>query len=140
MRRSRCAVSRPSVRTGNCHHTSWYFAMALALFADDDYEEVMTRLAERLSRWGWWDAGWQVAGSGGITQARQRLGFEPMKHVFEAVAQPVCETLTRGAWSAGRRLVSIDGLEWDAPDSDANAAAFGYAGGTRAPSAFPKVR
>jgi hypothetical protein len=36
--------------------------------------------------------------------------------------------------------VSIDGFEWDAPDSEANVAEFGYAGGAVNPSAFPKVR
>lgn len=121
-------------------HVMVYFAMALALFADDDYEEVLTRLAEPLSQWGCWDSDWQMPGSGGITQARQRLGYEPVQHLFDEVAQPVCELLTRGAWLAGRRLVSIDGFEWDAPDSNANAEYFGYAGGATAPSAFAKVR
>ena len=36
-------------------HVMVYFAMAMALFADDDYEEVLTRLAEPLSRWGCWN-------------------------------------------------------------------------------------
>jgi hypothetical protein len=117
-----------------------YFVMALALFADDDYEEVLTKLAEPLSRWGCWDDDWEVCGSSGITQARQRVGLEPVKQIFETVCVPVAEELTRGAWLAGRRLVSIDGFEWDAPDSEANVAAFGYAGGKRHPSAFPKVR
>lgn len=121
-------------------HVMVYFAMAMALFADDDYEEVLARLVEPLTRWGCWDQGWQIPGSGGITQARQRLGHEPLKYVFEQVARPVAELLTRGAWLAGRRLVSIDGLEWDAPDSDDNAMEFGYAGGAAHPSAFPKVR
>jgi len=121
-------------------HVMVYFAMAMALFADDDYEEVLTRLCETLAGWGCWDADWRMPGSGGITQARQRLGFEPLERLFGEVARPVCESLTRGAWLAGRRLVSIDGLEWDAPDSEANAAYFGYAGGTANPSAFPKAR
>jgi hypothetical protein len=121
-------------------HVMVYFAMAMALFADDDYEEVLARLAEPLMRWGCWDAVWQMPGSAGITQARQRLGSEPLARLFGEVARPVCESLTRGAWLAGRRLVSIDGLEWDAPDSEANAAYFGYAGGAANPSAFPKVR
>lgn len=79
-----------------------YFAMALALFAEDDYEEVLTKLVEPLSRWGCWDQVWEVPGSGGITHARQRLGYEPLRDVFEAVAALVCELLTRGAWLAGR--------------------------------------
>lgn len=121
-------------------HVMVYFAMAMALFADDDYEEVLARLSETLAGWGCWDTGWQMPGSGGITQARQRLGPQPLEQLFGEVAQPVCESLTRGAWLAGRRLVSIDGFEWDVPDSEANAAYFGYAGGTANPSAFPKVR
>ena len=121
-------------------HVMVYFTMAMALFADDDYEEVLTRLAEPLMRWGCWEADWQMPGSGGITQARQRLGAQPLERLFGEVARPVCESLTRGAWLAGRRLVSVDGLEWDAPDSKANAAYFGYAGGAANPSAFPKVR
>lgn len=121
-------------------HVMVYFAMALAVFADDDYEEVLTRLSEPLARWGCWDTAWEMPGSGGITQARQRLGHEPLKYVYEQVAQPVADSLTRGAWLAGRRLVSIDGFEWDAPDSKDNAAEFGYAGGKATSSAFPKVR
>lgn len=120
-------------------HVMVYFAMALALFADEDYEEVLTRLAGPLSRWGCWDAGWQVPGSSGITQARQRLGAEVVRRVFEQVAVPVADGLTRGAHLAGKRLVSIDGMEWDVPDSAANAEEFGYRGGAKQ-GAFPKVR
>lgn len=119
-------------------HVMVYFVMALALFADDDYEEVLARLVEPLRRWGCWDPGWEIPGSGGITQARQRLGYQPLEHLFEAVAVPVADALTRGAWTVGRRVMSIDGMEWDVPDSKANAAEFGYAGGTG--TGFPKVR
>lgn len=119
-------------------HVMVYFVMALALFADDDYEEVLTRLVDPLRRWGCWDESWELPGSGGITQARQRLGSEPLEQVFEAVAQPVADALTRGGWVAGRRVMSLDGMEWDVPDTKANAAVFGYVGGTS--SGFPKVR
>jgi len=37
-------------------HVMVYFAMALALYADEDYEEVAARLAE----WGCWDAEWEA--------------------------------------------------------------------------------
>lgn len=36
--------------------------------------------------------------------------------------------------------MSIDGIEWDTPDTPENAAAFGYPGSTDNPAAFPKVR
>ena len=65
-------------------HVMVYFAMALALFADDDYEEVVARLAGTLPGWGCWDEAWEVPTSGGITQARQRLGYEPLGELFAA--------------------------------------------------------
>jgi hypothetical protein len=121
-------------------HVMVYFAMALALFADDDYEEVAVRLTETLEGWGCWDREWTAPTSGGITSARKRLGPEPMVAVFDQVAVPVADELTRGAFLGPWRLMSIDGIEWDAPDTPENVAAFGYAGSADQPSAFPKVR
>jgi hypothetical protein len=121
-------------------HVMVYFAMALALFADDDYEEVMVRLSETLGSWGSWDDAWTVPTSGGITQARTRLGSEPMAEVFDTVAVPVAEELTRGAWLGSWRLMAIDGFDWDTPDTKENIAEFGYAGSGANRSAFPKAR
>jgi Insertion element 4 transposase N-terminal len=98
-------------------HVMVYFVMALALFAEDDYEEVAARLTETLTAWGCWDDSWSVPTSGGITQARQRLGYEPMKELFTEVAAPVAEELTTGAFLGPWRLMAIDGFEWDAPDT-----------------------
>ena len=117
-----------------------YFAMALALFAEEDYEEVMVRLSETLAWWGCWDAGWTVPTSGGITQARARLGSGPVAEVFQAVAVPVADLLTPGAWLGPWRLMAIDGFDWDLPDTADNVAEFGYAGSGANRSAFPKAR
>jgi hypothetical protein len=79
-----------------------YFAMALALFGDDDYEKVAARLAGTLAGWDCWDEAWEVPTSGGLTQARQRLGYEPLAELFSQVAAPVAEQLTRGrSWGRG---------------------------------------
>ena len=45
-------------------HVMVYFVMALALFADEDYEEVAARLTETLRGWGCWDAGLGGADTG----------------------------------------------------------------------------
>jgi Insertion element 4 transposase N-terminal len=123
-------------------HVMVYFAMALALLADEDYEEVWTRMSGTLADWGCWDESQAAVTTGGITQARQRLGYEPVKETFVQVAEPVATEDTPGAFLGAWRKVSIDGLEWDVPDTDANAAVFGYPGtaeeGGRA--AFPKAR
>jgi hypothetical protein len=124
-------------------HVMVYFVMAMALFADDDYEEVAARLTETLTAWGCWDDSWSVPGSGGITQARQRLGYEPLKELFSEVAAPVAEEETAGAFLGPWRLMAMDGFEWDAPDTPGNAAAFGFAGAGADDAgrpAYPKVR
>ncbi len=121
-------------------HVMVYFVMALALFADDDYEEVAARLAQTLRGWGCWEDGWEVPTRGGITQARQRLGPEPMAEVFSQVAVPVADLDTAGAFLGPWRLMSVDGMEWDVPDTAANRAAFGSQAGPAGPAAFPKVR
>jgi hypothetical protein len=118
-----------------------YLVMALALFADEDYEEVAARLAGTLADWGGWEESWgSVPTSGGITQARQRLGPEPLEELFSQVAAPVATMETGGAFLGRWRLMSIDGMEWDVPDTAANRQGFGVheAGGGEA--AFPKAR
>jgi hypothetical protein len=122
-------------------HVMVYFVMGLALWAQEDYEEVWALLTETLAGWGCWDDGQAGVTSGGITQARQRLGEEPVKETFAQVAVPVATLDTEGAFLGPWRLMSIDGLEWDVPDTEANAAAFGYPGtGDGGRAAFPKAR
>ncbi len=123
-------------------HVMVYFVMALALLAEEDYEEVWARLSEALADWGCWDPAQAEVTTGGITQARQRLGHEPLRETFAQVAEPVATEDTPGAFLGAWRKMSIDGLEWDVPDTEANAAAFGYPGSGKddAPTAFPKAR
>jgi hypothetical protein len=122
-------------------HVMVYFVMALALFADEDYEEVAARLTEALRSWDCWDQSWQVPTSGGITQARKRLGYEPLEELFTQVAVPVAEEGTPGAFLGPWRLMAIDGVEWDVPASGGNIAAFGLHGShDGGEAAFPKVR
>jgi hypothetical protein len=122
-------------------HVMVYFVMALALFADDDYEEVIAGLTGTLQGWGCWEDSWEVPTSGGICQARQRLGPEPLEELFGQVAVPVAEEDTPWAFLGPWRLMPVDGMEWDVPDSPANAAAFGYSGtGGDKAAGFPRAR
>ena len=121
-------------------HVMVYFVMALALFADEDYEEVAARLTQTLRSWDCWDDAWEVPAKGGITQARQRLGPEPVAEVFSQVAEPVADLDTIGAFLGPWRLMSLDGMEWDVPDTEKNRAAFGSRAGSEGRAAFPKIR
>lgn len=121
-------------------HVVAYLTMALCLFAEDDYEEVATKVTGALTRFGCWDASWSVPTSSGITQARQRVGAAVMAEIFESVVQPVGTAQTRGAWLRGWRVLAIDGFDVDLPDTPSNAAEFGYAGSGDNRSAYPKAR
>ena len=116
-----------------------YFVMALALFYGDGYEEVMRKLADGLDYMGTWRREWEVPTAGGLCHARQRLGAEVVRELYERVSVPCAMHSTKGAWLAGRRLMAIDGFGMEAPDSEENAAYFGYAG-KKGRSAFPFVR
>ena len=76
--------------------------------------------------------------SGGITQARQRLGPEPLAEVFSQVAVPVADLDMAGAFLGRWRRMTVDGMEWDVPDSAANRAAFGSRAGPAGEAAFPR--
>jgi hypothetical protein len=121
-------------------HVMVYFAMAMCLFPDDDYAQVAEKLTGALAFAGGWDAGWRAPTSGAITQARSRLGFEPVKEVFEHVAVPVAQPATPRAWLGRWRLMALDGFVVDVPDTPANRAEFDpdSVGGT--PSPYPKAR
>jgi hypothetical protein len=75
-----------------------------------------------------------------ISQARYRLGARPVVALFHRVCGPLATVQTPGAFRFGLRLVAIDGLVEDAPDSPANVRAFGRQHSDRGASAFPQVQ
>lgn len=117
-----------------------YYVLALCLFFGEGYEEVMRRLAEGLRWLGSWQRQWRVPTTGALAQARQRLGAEPLQVLFERLAVPMARPGTRGAWLGGLRLMAIDGVVLDVPDTKANAAEFGRPGSDANPGPFPQVR
>ena len=127
---------------GKCPpHVMTYFVMGLSLWAEEDYEEVWAQITETLAGWGCWEESRERVTTGGLTQARQRLGHEPLREVHARAARPVATEDTPGAFLGPWRKMGMDGLEWDIPDTEANVAEFGYPGsrdGTRA--GFPKAR
>ena len=119
-------------------HVVVYFVMAMAVFRDG-YEEVMRRLAGGLQFMRAWQREWAVPTTGAISQARDRLGEAPLKMLFERVAEPLAVAGTPGAWLGARRLMAIDGVKLDVPDTPANIEGFGRPGGlTRRP--FPQIQ
>jgi hypothetical protein len=119
-----------------------YYVLALALFAECSYEEVMRQLVEGLAWGSGWERTWEVPSKVAIVKARRRLGSEPLELLFGAVASPLATGATRGAFYRGLRLVSLDGTCLDVADTPANEAAFGRPGSSRRAGggAFPQLR
>ncbi|MFV2085152.1 IS4 family transposase [Micromonospora sp. LOL_021] len=120
-------------------HVMIRYVIAMGLFFAESYDEVMRRLVGNLRRLGSWDDDWQVPTRSAITQARQRLGPEPMKALFARAAVPLAGPGTKGAWLARRRLVAIDATSFDVADTPANVERFGRMGSGPKSSAYPKL-
>jgi len=119
-----------------------YYVLALALFADCSYEEVMRQLVEGLAWETGWEQSWEVPSKMAISKARARLGKEVLELLFRAACVPVASKSTRGAFYRDLRLVSIDGTCLDVADTPANDAEFGRPGSSRRDGggAFPQLR
>ena len=103
-------TNRASVRERDLPaHVVVYYVIALALYMRSSYREVLRCLLEGVQ----WlldpSAKVKVAGKSGISQARSRLGVEPVKKLYDTVVAPIAEKRTQGAWYRQWRLVSLDG-------------------------------
>ncbi len=118
-----------------------YFAVGMALHSDGSYEDVMALMTDGLA---WVDGEVEapkLPSKSAIFQARDRLGPEPLRALFDTVAVPLAQRSTQGSWLARRRLVAIDGTTLDVADTEANDAFFGRPGVNKGErSAFPQAR
>ena len=104
------ATGKESVRQRDLPaHVAVYYVIALALYMHSSYREVLRCLLEGIQ----WlldpSARIKVAGNSGISQARTRLGWEPLRHLHDEVVKPIALPATKGAWYGRWRLVSLDG-------------------------------
>jgi len=107
-----------------------YYVLAMALFAESSYEEVMRQLVEGLAWESGWRQVWEVPSKVAIYKARQRLGSEPLELLF-ATARPLATSATRGAFYRNLRVMSLDGTCLDVSDTPENDEAFGRPGSAR---------
>jgi hypothetical protein len=121
-------------------HVVVYYVIALALYMQSSYREVLRCLLEGIQ----WlmnpTARIKVTGKSGISQARTRLGVEPLQQLYEQIVRPLATEATKGAWYRGWRLVSLDGSTLEVADESANDLAFGRPLAQRGKSAFPQIR
>ncbi|MEU4831679.1 transposase domain-containing protein [Streptosporangium sp. NPDC023615] len=129
-----------------------YYVLALCVFPDRNYDEIMRLLLNGLSWRSRWARSWEPPSASAISRARARLGAEPLRVLFGRMARPPepgapgpvpsprnapeqgagngrgpgrHDGPARGAGPAGLRLVSVDGATLTVPETRDNAA-FGY--------------
>jgi hypothetical protein len=121
-------------------HVVVYYVIALALFMQVSYREVLRCLLEGLV----WLLGprqaVKITGKSGISQARTRLGWAVLQQLHDEMVKPVAVKNTPGAWYRRWRLVSLDGSTLDVADEKENAQAFGRPSASRGASAYPQIR
>ena len=117
-----------------------YYVMALALYAQASYGEVLRCLVEGVRWLRLSGTNPALADKSAISRARTRLGPAPLKALYARIAAPFATPDTPGAWYDGRRLVSLDGTTIDLPDTPELVERFGRPPASRGQSGFPQLR
>ena len=121
-------------------HVVVYYVIALGLYMQSSYREVLRCLLEGIQWLRDPSAQARVAGKSGISQARTRLGWEPLRQLRDELVQPIAIRGTRGAWYRKWRQVSLDGSTLEVAGEKVNEEAFGRPGASRGASAYPQIR
>jgi hypothetical protein len=116
-----------------------WLVIVLHLYTTLSIGGVLTKLARGL-RFIWPDPTIRLPKDSAISYRRSQLGARPLVALFHLVCQPIATPHTRGAWLLGLRLMALDGVVEDVPDTQANARAFGRHTSTRGSGAFPQVQ
>ena len=140
-------ISPESVRqalsmTGRCsqrtcrltHEITLWVVLAMGILTDLPIRQVFKH-ARRLR------VGEDSPHRSSLCVARKRLGVAPVRELFRTTVRPLAQNDTPGSFYRGYRLVAIDGVVYNTPDTEANEKAFGRpSGGARGMGAFPQLR
>lgn len=115
-----------------------YYVIALGLMASVGARQVLRHLLDHVREDD--PVHGPLATEAAITKARQRLGVEPLKELFDRFVRPLAKKWLKSAWYRSWRVVSLDGTTLRVLDTDANERRFGRPAATRGKTAYPQVR
>ena len=124
-------------------HVVVYYVLALTLYMQVSYREVLRCLLEGVK----WLLGpeWEVkvAGKSGISQARTRLGWEPLKQLHDEVVVPIAVKRTKGALVSAMALGQFgwkhDGCRRPTGQRESLRTAVGESGDQRLPASALRI-
>jgi hypothetical protein len=115
-----------------------YYIIGISLFPGVGYEAVLRWLLCGLQ---WLGSGvFRISTKGALSRARQKLGEEPLRQMFEQFAQPIGRPDLLGCCWKGLHVVAIDGSTLALQDTEANEQAFGRSSNQNGPGAYPLAR
>lgn len=114
-----------------------FYVIALGLFPGTGYRNVLHWLLCGLQ---WLGTGnFRLSGKGSLSRARQRLGEEPLRELFEQQAARLAEPRPRGCHWKGFHLVAMDGSTLALQDTESNVSAFGRPSNQNGPGAYSSI-
>lgn len=102
-----------------------WLVIALGLFSEGDIPTVWRQVVGTLRTLLSAAKGLSQPAKSAFSAARRRLGPRPLRLLFRATSGPVADRGTPGAYYKGHRLMVIDAVSFEAPDTPQNRRAFG---------------
>ncbi len=118
--------------------TVW-LVIALGFYRNLSIQNILHRLGNVFGVGSLWDGGEEPT-STSISEARDRVGFGPVRLLAERLRRWILETHREAMSWNGMLLVALDGTTLKIPDSDQNRRRFGLPGSSRGRPAFPQMR
>src|SRR5258708_6853440 len=122
------------------NHVVVYYAVLMAMYPEQSNPQILQCHFDSPP---WLDGPHQfkITGRSGISQARTRVGSEPLKNLFHSVAVPLAQPhKSKHAFYNGLRIVAIDGSTFEVADTPENWEAFLTAKNGGGAGSYPLVR
>lgn len=126
-------------------HIMIYYIIALGFYFESSSREVLRFLLGSLRDLLPDGSEISTACKSAISQARTRIGKEPVIALYDEIVQPLATEKTDGAYYKNKLLVVIDGSKLDVADTEENTKYFGKQkyggfGGVKGEGTFPLMR
>lgn len=119
-----------------------WLVIAMSLFSHGDVAAIWRQVCGTLAALREAQLGRTPPVKSAFSAARRRLGARPLRRLFVSTAGPVAARGAPGAFYKGLRLMALDAVSVDAPDTPANRAAFGASAnrvrGKKVAGAYPR--
>jgi hypothetical protein len=133
------ATERQSIRKRKLPaYMMMYLSIALGLMTSVGTRQVLRHLLDEYRERHPWIG--PLASEAAITKARQRLGVEPLRLLFQQYVRPIATRLIKSAWYREWRVVSMDGSTLAMLDTEENERRFGRPPASRGTAASPRLR